>query len=108
MIVTFTAINAPSRRNGRSRIMAVDNTGKPVIRSHSGNTWVSGVYSAEVESGTRITVTTQRMIRVGKTKREKMYTFVHFVIAAENSSCTLADEYGTNALVKVFGARIAN
>lgn len=105
--IKITITDKPSNSKGWGRYAAsVD--GRPVLRSRTGNEWVSAGHTTdELPEGTVVTVRLQVMLRIGPRRREEITTAERRVVVAPGETCTLDLRPGSQGLyLRLEGARI--
>lgn len=106
--VAVTIEDQPSRSKGWSRY-SLSSAHGPVVRSRTGNAWVSADHAGEVAPGTALTLTAQVMLRVGKfpRQREEVSKREYRLIAEPGSVAEIRYEPGSQGLwLRIDGARV--
>lgn len=108
--VKFHIMDKPSNSKGWGRY-SVNQDGRKIIQSNTGNEWVSSDKAGNAEVGTQIALKTQVMLRVGKNARarEEISTETFALIVEDGASCEIHFRPGSQGLkLAVTGARLAN
>jgi hypothetical protein len=103
MQITFTIAHNISHSKGWGRYKAITPSGR-LVKSSTGNEWVSASHAGEAEEGTPITATLQTMQRVGKLKKESINATDYNLIAAEGRRAEIG--YWNTLQVVVENARV--
>lgn len=103
-LVKFEITHNISHSKGWGRYKVAAN-GQPLVKSSTGNEWVSAGHSGEIAEGTPITATLQTMQRVGKMRKESINSTDYALIAETGASASLG--YFNGLQVVVSGARLA-
>lgn len=107
--VAVSILDKPSNSKGWGRY-AVDQDGRKVVESRTGNQWVSANHAGDAQPGSQITLTMQVMLRVGNSgrQREEVSKEIHTLIVEDGASCEIEFRPGSQGLrLAITGARQA-
>lgn len=104
--VSITVVDQPSKSKGWARY-ALSVAGSPVLKSSTGNRWVSASHSGEAQDGAELVLEVETMNRQGKMSREERRTerftlIVDAAATAEIESRPMAQ----GMRLRVAGARV--
>jgi hypothetical protein len=106
--VRFELLDKPSSSKGWGRF-SVKSGDAFVVRSRTGNEWVSASHdSEELADGSAIVVSCQTMNKVGKFKRDSVATESFALIVEPGAECEIESRPMAQGMrIKVTGARLA-
>lgn len=111
MEIKLEILDTPSRSKGWGRAALLnDDTGIPVIRSNTGNEWVSGTsYVGEAEDGSILRLRLQVQLNVGKGARSRKETSLDetILVAEAGAVAEIGHKPGSQGIkVRITGARV--
>lgn len=107
--ITVTLVSKPSNSKGWGRY-SLSSDGGAVVKSSTGNEWVSASHKGDANEGATLVLRCQVMNRVGKRKDEVIETEEFTLVAEAGASVTIdsrPEGIAQGMTVRVEGARLA-